>query len=693
MRMFYNFADDDEYEAGRDLLVERLERWAALQGGPREELDAFAVAVALDYRHSGTRDGRLGLWEPRHIEEFLLNWAPRAVTVLPGEQLPDAPGAVRWLLRFLHATQLADPRGPGLEEQLVSVDAAAHEYPAAMADRSLFGPAKFWITLAAEHGIDLSNQSALDGFVERVHAGEQPHDEDALRVIAQRHITEGPADGQRSEPQLPVILPSAQTLRAQARHIALLTQVRQLAEWAGKQGRAVTATGRLKTADARELVDLLATGDALPKALRSGDDLPRLSLVFELAKAARVVRVTKGRLYAVAKATRDLKDPLALWRRTFDALFAMRRPLLGAKSGWHVESMLFDTYEDVLPDILATLYSLPHPMPWPRLRDSVDHSHRVRFQLGDEAHQTWFDHAHRDLRHVLDVLEDFGAIDRTRGTAAHEYLDMPVPSRAPALPPGMPAELAALLGDQPPAPVFTSDELTDAPTELISLTALGTWAMRARLLAEGRDAPLVGELADAPAAGLLGVLAEHYDTDSARAELTTWLQAHGGEDSAYPHLLDAVRNMPFRSRAQAMLNTLLTALPEPEGKRLVRSLRTDPRLAPYAIGTLVQRGLLSLADLTDTEALVMVAEGMLQLLEATGPDGFAEAMLAQGPDFQTAVEAALAAPHPDQTALSKLQESAARLPRPLSPRGGQHTSSKSARTRHSEKKRRRDRRR
>ncbi|MFE1307821.1 hypothetical protein [Streptomyces sp. NPDC058755] len=74
------------------------------------QADAFAVATALDYRYLGTPDGRLGLWEPQHVKEYLLDWAPRTVTMLPDEQLPDAPGAL--LLRFLHAAHLADPRGP-----------------------------------------------------------------------------------------------------------------------------------------------------------------------------------------------------------------------------------------------------------------------------------------------------------------------------------------------------------------------------------------------------------------------------------------------------------------------------------------------------------------------------------------------------------------------------------------------------
>ncbi|WP_436848237.1 hypothetical protein [Streptomyces flaveolus] len=685
--MCYDPDGEDEFEAGRDLLVDRLERWAARCGDPGAQVDAFAVATALDYRHLGTPDGRLGLWEPQHVKEFLLDWAPRTVTVLPDEELPDAPGALRQLLRFLHAAYLADPRGPGLDTQLAAVDEAARTYREAMADRTRFGPAKFWLTLAAEHGSDTSSQEDLDRFVARVHAGEIDHDEAALAVIARRHFAEGPADARRSEPQLPVTLPSEQELRADAERITLLTQLRRLTEWAGRQGRPLTKTGRLMTADARQLADRLATGDAPTEAVRSLDDLPRLNLVFELARQARLVRVVKGRLYSVAKAAPELKDPLALWRRAFDAVFGLRRPLLGAKSGWHVESLLFDTYEDTLADILSTLYSLPHPMPWPRLRDSVDYGHRVRLQLDDQAPAMWFDHAHRDLRRVLDVLDELGAIERIRDRPAPEYLEGPASSDMPAPESGMPAALAALLSEQLPPPAFDTSELGGDSVELIRLSALGTWAVRVRLLAEGRDAPLVGELRNTPAAGLLGVLADHYDTGSARSELTGWMEAHGDADSALAQLLDAVRDMPFRGRAQAMLDTLLVALPEPEGERLVRSLRDDPRLAPYAIGALVQRDLLDPDDLTDTESLVMVAEGMLQLLEITGPDGLAETALTREPHLRDAIEAALAAPHPDRAALAELEEAAARLPRTGRARGERRRGGSGSGTGHGGKKR------
>ncbi|GHB59079.1 hypothetical protein GCM10010306_060730 [Streptomyces umbrinus] len=78
------------------------------------------------------------------MEKLLLFWLPQTITALPGEDGGDAPGTLRTLLRYLHDAQLADPRGPALQDFLAAVDAVAERYPAAMADRTRWGLAKFW---------------------------------------------------------------------------------------------------------------------------------------------------------------------------------------------------------------------------------------------------------------------------------------------------------------------------------------------------------------------------------------------------------------------------------------------------------------------------------------------------------------------------------------------------------------------
>ncbi|MYT13626.1 MULTISPECIES: hypothetical protein [unclassified Streptomyces] len=665
--MRFEAGAEEEYEAARGLLVDRLVRWAGEQGLP---VDEFLAEVALDYRHEATADGRLGLWEPRHVEELVLFWLPQTVTELPEEERGDAPDTLRTLLRYLHAAQLADPRGPAFQDSLAAVDVAAEQYPAAMADRSRWGLAKFWATTAAEQGVDVRNGAALQRFAERAQRGEAAYDEQALGAIMERRMTGcALSDAARAEPQLPVALPPDGELRRRAEESAIVAQLRGLAEWAGRDGRAVTAAGRLRMADARELVDVLGTGDNA-EGVRSSADLPRLELLVEWAKKARLVRVVKGRLYAVAKARPVLADPLQLWLRAFDACFELRQAL--TRSGWHLESMLFAFYEDVLEDVLNTLYSLPYPMPWPRLRDSVYLGYRAQFQLDggpDAAHRMWFEHADRDLRTVLDVLVNLGAIKRDRGMADPVFLDTDLSDAGDELPADLPPELAELLGVAGAAadPVAQErahaqrEELTAGPVELFRLTDLGTRAVRQRLLAVGRDAPLVGELTHASAAGLLGVLADDYPPDTARAELAGWISARGERDAALRQLVEAVGSMPFRVRAQAMLAVLLAALPDGEGERLLRQLRGDAQLAPLALSELAHHELLPPEDMTDAEHLLVLAESLLQLVElAGGRDGAEEALRAQGIEARDAVAAALDSAHPDRSGLDELRQLVAR---------------------------------
>jgi hypothetical protein len=649
MRMFFEPGEDDEYEATRDLLVHRFRQWAREEG---LDADPFTAEAALDYRHHGTPDGRLGLWEPRHVEGFLLEWLPRTVTVLPGQEPVDTPATLSALLRYLDAVHLADPRSASLVDNLAAVDTAAPCHAGAMADRSRWGMAKFWTTTATEQGVDILDEQAMQRFVERAQRDEVAYDREALDAIVQRHLAHGPATTHRAEPQLPVELPSDEALREQTEQSSVPGQLRGLTAWAGREGRALTGTGRLRMADARRLVEELGTGDATA-SVRSSADLPRLNLILEWAKTARLVRVSKGRLYAVARAEPLTKDPLALWRRAFEAFFKLRGPLIGARGGWQpvsmpAESMLFDVYEDVLSDVLATLYSLPYPMPWPRLRDSVHLAYRAWFQLEEPGgHRMWLEHVDRDLHTVLAVLEDLGDVECHQGMANPAFLELP-PDEAHTSPPeGMPPELVQLLAAAPDPEAVEQererqrDELASGPVTLIRLTALGTESVRRRLLAEGRDAPLIGEFAQAPAVGLLGVLSDHYDPDSARAELAAWTGAHDDPRTAVKELTDAIQTMPFRTRADAMLNVLAAALDD--GETLVRGLRADAALALIALSVLVRRGLFDPAGLTEAEALLLAAESLLQLLETAGPEGLGVVLRDQGPQAEEALAAALAA--------------------------------------------------
>ncbi|MFF3323673.1 hypothetical protein [Streptomyces sp. NPDC002889] len=655
MRLYFAPEETDEFEAMCGLLIHRMGRWADERG---DRMDGFGVEAALDYRQRGTPDGRLGLWEPRHVEGFLLEWLPRTVTVLPGDEPGDMPGTLALLLRYLDAMGLADPRGATLAENLSAIEAVTPRFGPAMADRTRWGLSKFWVTTAAEQGTDVHDQEALQDFVERARRGEVAYDENVLDQVMARRLAHGAAARERAEPQLPVALPTEDELRVLAERSAVLPWLRGISAWAGSEGRSVTATGTLRIADARALVAELGTGDRV-EGVRSSAQLPRLGLAVEWAKKARIVRIVKGRMYAVAKARPLLEDPLALWRRAFETFTGLRDPLVAPRSGWHFPSTVRDSFEQVVPDILNTLYSLPYAMPWPRLWESTLLGYGTGPGLLLEA-------GDRDLRVVLGALEDLGAIERYEGMADPVFVEKPL-SAAPELPPAaLPPELAELFGTvarrpQDPdaesragARVAQEAELTDGQVELIRLTALGHDSVRRRLLAEGRDAPLLGELIHAPAAGLLGVLADHYDPDSARTELATWISVRASPAVALEQLTDAMRACPFRTRTEAMLSVLAEA--HPDGDTVARGLRGDPLLAPTAISVLVRREILDADDLTEPESLLMVAESLLQLLETVGSDGVLETLRGQQVPARETLAAALASGHPDREGMADLKE-------------------------------------
>ena len=111
-----------------------------------------------------------------------------------------------------------------------------------------------------------------------------------------------------------------------------------------------------------------------------------------------------------------------------------------------------------------------------------------------------------DVEHIFDAFEALGAVTTVQGVAS-EIFSMDLGDRT-MLPSGIEPPFEA---GQAAAP----RERLARSARLVALTPLGTRAMRQRMLAEGREAGLVGELSGATPAELLGTVAEHYTTSSA----------------------------------------------------------------------------------------------------------------------------------------------------------------------------------
>jgi hypothetical protein len=155
------------------------------------------------------------------------------------------------------------------------------------------------------------------------------------------------------------------------------------------------------------------------------------------------------------------------------------------------------------------------------------------------------------------------------------------------------------------------------PARLVALTPLGTRATRERMLDEGREAALVGELAGAAPAEMLGVVAEHYTNASAAEEIARWREAHGG---SLDPLVQAIDDCPFVTRRVALLQALASAVPE--GPQLLDDLACDPGRRPVVL--LARRPDLRPPGATTEEATWVMIGTLLELLELGGPEAVTE---------------------------------------------------------------------
>lgn len=472
----------------------------------------------------------------------------------------------------------------------------------------------------------------------------------------------------------PVVLSPLEDLREQARGSVLLGQLATLVREIGPSGHSLTKAGRLRIADARELARRLDTTAGVPAegaptrtaavdraprlphlrgdnpdAARTVDDLPCLSLLIAWATTARLIRVHKGRLVAVAVARKDVDDPAALAVRAVRSLPELRERLLphpsrkdgeGRLGEW---SALFPRFADLVADLLAALYGMPVASPWPVLWATVRAAYLDDPFFGtDDDNSVTQAEAH--LRGVVDILEDLGVVRVSRGRPDPDFSAL---VRSGALvPPGERQRQRAL-----------QRALLGTDVELLALTPLGTHAVRELLLSLGRQAPAVGALRDESAPLLLSVLLDEYDTESARAELTTW-------NGTSEQLLHAVRALQLHGRRAAALHLLLGTLPD--GPRFMTQARRDPELAPAALLAATDTGLLDIADLDEREIALLTAESLLIVREFGGDeellrgarrpgDSSVRGRHHGGAPLTRMIDLALASGHPDTAGLDKLR--------------------------------------
>ena len=156
-------------------------------------------------------------------------------------------------------------------------------------------------------------------------------------------------------------------LEAAAEKAELTGQICSFMTWLG-EGRKLTQTGRIGLADARQLVEVLGTGDKIDPEIggrvfktKSSEDLPYLTRIVAWTKAARLVRLNGTRLVPVKKNAALTSRPLDLVLALLEAYPRLGKSLF-PRNTWR-QSLVGDEFAFIGPELLTALLASQGPCP------------------------------------------------------------------------------------------------------------------------------------------------------------------------------------------------------------------------------------------------------------------------------------------------------------------------------------------
>jgi Plasmid pRiA4b ORF-3-like protein len=176
-------------------------------------------------------------------------------------------------------------------------------------------------------------------------------------------------------------------LETAARKAELTGQIPLLLGWVGP-GRKLTATGRVGLADARQLVELLGTGDTIDPEIggrifktKSSEDLAHLNRIVEWAKAARLIRASGTKLIVVKKNAVLAGRPLDLVLALLEAYPRLGKPMF-PRNTWR-QSLVGDEFTDISQELITRLLRSAGPCSLDKLSDIAYHAIEARYMLTD----------------------------------------------------------------------------------------------------------------------------------------------------------------------------------------------------------------------------------------------------------------------------------------------------------------------
>ena len=387
-------------------LIEEFTDWLEGRGAPDPATLAGHAELFLDWRGSAP----LTTINDDDLREFLLGWCPRKLSI-PAEESWEVCEAVGEFVFFLGSTgrmRGGPERARSMQQRAIGL---IGPMMVRMADPANFGMAKS--LFAGISGMEAMTQEELTA------ALQQRMDEHNALPLDQRRA----ATDQFFEPpmietvELPFLYvpPSPADVEAAAARAVLPAKVQALRDYLGDTGKVLTATGNLKLADGRALVDLLDTGDEIDPKIgektfktQSTAELRRLAYLVEIALEAGAVRRVNKRLVPVKRWAK--KSPVQQATELFQTVVE-----LGVLSEMGAGMSFYDDLHNLLDEgVVHWLAALLAPEARVDFDDIVELNRSVvEYQYSASAVEYYLsgDSPSRDVGRTMEILAMTGAVE------------------------------------------------------------------------------------------------------------------------------------------------------------------------------------------------------------------------------------------------------------------------------------------